>query len=93
LLPNSTRAAYCKALQQPNYVDQGELEAALAEIQNRPPLVFAGEARNLQAQLANAAAGNAFVLFGGGAVQVELCWTHSLKRLFFYSSTMSTACV
>jgi 3-deoxy-D-arabino-heptulosonate 7-phosphate (DAHP) synthase class II len=42
-----------------------ELAEALDEIQNRPPLVFAGEARSLQAQLANAAAGNAFVLFGG----------------------------
>ena len=37
---------------------------ALSEIANRPPLVFAGEVRGLQAQLANAAAGNAFVLFG-----------------------------
>ena len=54
-----------EALQQPNYEDQDELEAVLQEIANRPPLVFAGEARSLQAQLANAAAGNAFVLFGG----------------------------
>ena len=53
-----------QALQQPNYEDQDELEAVLQEIANRPPLVFAGEARSLQAQLANAAAGNAFVLFG-----------------------------
>jgi 3-deoxy-D-arabino-heptulosonate 7-phosphate (DAHP) synthase class II len=41
----------------------------LAEIANRPPLVFAGEARSLQAQLANAAAGNAFVLFGGDCAE------------------------
>ena len=44
-----------EALQQPNYVDQAELEVALSEIANRPPLVFAGEVRGLQAQLANAA--------------------------------------
>ena len=41
----------------------------LQEISNRPPLVFAGEARSLQAQLANAAAGNAFVLFGGDCAE------------------------
>ena len=58
-----------EALQQPNYEDQAELEAALTEIANRPPLVFAGEARSLQAQLANAAAGNAFVLFGGDCAE------------------------
>lgn len=58
-----------EALQQPNYEDQEELAAALDEIHNRPPLVFAGEARNLQAQLANAAAGNAFVLFGGDCAE------------------------
>ena len=34
---------------------------ALRVIANRPPLVFAGEARDLQEKLANAAAGNAFV--------------------------------
>lgn len=58
-----------EALQQPNYEDQDELETALQEIANRPPLVFAGEARSLQAQLANAAAGNAFVLFGGDCAE------------------------
>ena len=58
-----------EALQQPNYEDADELEAALTEIANRPPLVFAGEARSLQAQLANAAAGNAFVLFGGDCAE------------------------
>jgi len=58
-----------EALQQPNYTDQAELAKALDEISNRPPLVFAGEARNLQAQLANAAAGNAFVLFGGDCAE------------------------
>ncbi len=42
---------------------------ALSEIANRPPLVFAGEVRGLQAQLANAAAGNAFVLFGGDCAE------------------------
>ena len=58
-----------EALQQPNYEDEEELATALGEIRNRPPLVFAGEARSLQAQLANAAAGNAFVLFGGDCAE------------------------
>lgn len=48
-----------EALQQPNYENQAELEEALKVIANRPPLVFAGEARDLQEKLANAAAGNA----------------------------------
>ena len=52
--PSSWRAR--EALQQPKYEDEDELSNALAEIANRPPLVFAGEARSLQAQLANAAA-------------------------------------
>ena len=65
--PSSWRAR--EALQQPNYEDEDELSNALAEIANRPPLVFAGEARSLQAQLANAAAGNAFVLFGGDCAE------------------------
>ena len=58
-----------KALQQPMYEDEAELAEALATIQNRPPLVFAGESRDLQEKLANAAAGNAFVLFGGDCAE------------------------
>ena len=65
--PSSWRAR--EALQQPIYDDEAELEKALDEISARPPLVFAGEARSLQAQLANAAAGNAFVLFGGDCAE------------------------
>jgi len=65
--PDSWQAR--EALQQPNYESKETLDAALDEIANRPPLVFAGEARNLQAQLANAAAGNAFVLFGGDCAE------------------------
>ena len=65
--PDSWQAR--EALQQPNYDDEAELETVLKEIATRPPLVFAGEARSLQAQLANAAAGNAFVLFGGDCAE------------------------
>ena len=65
--PDSWQAR--EALQQPNYDDEAELETVLKEIATRPPLVLAGEARSLQAQLANAAAGNAFVLFGGDCAE------------------------
>ena len=58
-----------EALQQPKYEDANELENALNEIKSRPPLVFAGESRDLQEKLANAAAGNAFVLFGGDCAE------------------------
>jgi 3-deoxy-7-phosphoheptulonate synthase len=56
-------------LQQPNYTDQSEIDAVLRHMEDLPPLVFAGESRKLQSQLANAANGNAFVLFGGDCAE------------------------
>jgi 3-deoxy-7-phosphoheptulonate synthase len=56
-------------LQVPDYADQAKLEAAEAELRNYPPLVFAGEARNLKAQLAKVAAGEAFLLQGGDCAE------------------------
>lgn len=53
-----------KAHQQPNYPDQGKLRDAVDTITRMPPLVFAGECRNLQARLAKCAAGEAFLLQG-----------------------------
>ena len=53
------------AHQQPEYVDQQQLQEAVAEIQRMPPLVFAGECRTLQARLAKCAAGESFMLTGG----------------------------
>lgn len=58
-----------KALQLPTYPDSehlGEVESALAEY---PPLVFAGEARNLEEKLAEAALGKAFLLQGGDCAE------------------------
>ncbi|MCX7900110.1 MAG: 3-deoxy-7-phosphoheptulonate synthase, partial [Methylocystis sp.] len=47
--------------------------AALADVENQlagfPPLVFAGEARNLKLQLAEVAAGKAFLLQGGDCAE------------------------
>lgn len=54
-----------KAHQQPNYRDQDKLREAVDTITRMPPLVFAGECRNLQSRLAKCAAGEAFLLQGG----------------------------
>ena len=56
-------------VQMPDYADP----AALAEVEGRlakyPPLVFAGEARRLRAELAKAARGEAFLLQGGDCAE------------------------
>ncbi|MCH2390885.1 MAG: 3-deoxy-7-phosphoheptulonate synthase, partial [Nitrospinales bacterium] len=49
-----------KALHQPVYPDRKELASAEKELKSCPPLIFAGEARNLKAQLAQASEGKAF---------------------------------
>jgi 3-deoxy-7-phosphoheptulonate synthase len=56
-------------LQQPTYPNKEELEKVLGELRNYPPLVFAGEARSLRAQLANVANGEAFLLQGGDCAE------------------------
>ncbi|KAF2292981.1 hypothetical protein GH714_034563 [Hevea brasiliensis] len=53
-----------KALQLPEYPDKNDLESVLKTIEAFPPIVFAGEARNLEERLAEAAMGNAFLLQG-----------------------------
>ena len=57
------------AAQQPEWPDQGDLDRALQQIASYPPLVFAGEARSLQASLAQVAAGNAFLLQAGDCAE------------------------
>ncbi len=56
-------------LQQPTYPNQDELNRVLAELKNYPPLVFAGEARTLKAQLADVANGQGFLLQGGDCAE------------------------
>ncbi|MFT5661441.1 MAG: 3-deoxy-7-phosphoheptulonate synthase [Sulfurimonas sp.] len=56
-------------LQQPTYPNQEELKRVLAELKNYPPLVFAGEACSLKAQLGNVANGEAFLLQGGDCAE------------------------
>jgi 3-deoxy-7-phosphoheptulonate synthase len=48
---------------------QAELEKAVAEITDFPPLVFAGECRNLQERLAAASRGEAFIVQGGDCAE------------------------
>lgn len=57
------------ARQQPVWPDPAALEASLKQIGTMPPLVFAGEARSLQADLAQVASGNAFLLQAGDCAE------------------------
>ena len=56
-------------LQVPDYPDQEALAAVERQISKYPPLVFAGEARNLKRSLAQVAAGKAFLLQGGDCAE------------------------
>ena len=65
--PTSWRA---KPISQvPSYPDADKLKAVEAQIQKFPPLVFAGEARDLTHQLAEVAHGRAFLLQGGDCAE------------------------
>ena len=55
--------------QLPNYKDASKLAEVEQALTKMPPLVFAGEARRLKSQLADAAQGNAFVLQGGDCAE------------------------
>ncbi|CAN5115624.1 3-deoxy-7-phosphoheptulonate synthase class II [soil metagenome] len=55
--------------QMPHYTDAGALAAAEAELGRQPPLVFAGEARNLKADLAKVVSGQSFLLQGGDCAE------------------------
>ncbi|MBL0708899.1 MAG: 3-deoxy-7-phosphoheptulonate synthase class II [Sulfurimonas sp.] len=56
-------------LQQPTYPNKDDLSRVLKELENYPPLVFAGEAKRLKEQLADVAQGNAFLLQGGDCAE------------------------
>ncbi|MFZ8999277.1 MAG: class II 3-deoxy-7-phosphoheptulonate synthase [Ilumatobacteraceae bacterium] len=65
--PDSWRSLPIK--QQPTWPDEADLDRALKQISSYPPLVFAGEARSLQAGLAQVAAGNALLLQAGDCAE------------------------
>jgi 3-deoxy-7-phosphoheptulonate synthase len=56
-------------IQLPEYPDQQALQQVEEELSSYPPLVFAGEARNLKSQLAEACEGRAFLLQGGDCAE------------------------
>ena len=56
-------------VQVPEYPDQAALSAVEGQLSAYPPLVFAGEARNLRAQLGRVAQGEGFLLQGGDCAE------------------------
>jgi len=58
-----------EGLQMPEYRDATALAAAEAQLGSYPPLVFAGEARSLKAELAHVVTGDAFLLQGGDCAE------------------------
>ncbi|MGE4324034.1 MAG: class II 3-deoxy-7-phosphoheptulonate synthase [Sphingobium sp.] len=65
--PESWRSQ--KGIQMPVYRDGAALDRAEAQLGSFPPLVFAGEARNLTADLGKVATGEAFLLQGGDCAE------------------------
>src|SRR3954447_8053300 len=57
------------AAQQPDWPDPDAVRAVVEELTSQPPLVFAGEARNLLDRLAEVAAGKAFLLQAGDCAE------------------------
>ncbi|MDZ4776587.1 MAG: 3-deoxy-7-phosphoheptulonate synthase class II [Alphaproteobacteria bacterium] len=66
--PSSWRAAPAKHIPT-DYPDAAAVARVEATLRNYPPLVFAGEARNLKSSLAKVAAGEAFLLQGGDCAE------------------------
>ena len=60
---------HAEARQMPQYPDQGALDAATRQLSSYPPLVFAGEARELTTELGKVARGEAFLLQGGDCAE------------------------
>ncbi|AKR47605.1 MULTISPECIES: class II 3-deoxy-7-phosphoheptulonate synthase [Acetobacter] len=66
-MPDSWRSFPVKQI--PSYPDQAALKTVEDRLSSYPPLVFAGEVRTLRNHLAQAAAGQAFVLQGGACAE------------------------
>jgi len=65
--PESWRG--CEIRQAPEYPDAGVQKSVEDRLQRYPPLVFAGESRDLTAALADVADGRAFLLQGGDCAE------------------------
>ena len=66
-LPNSWEAK--KALHQPIYKDEKKLHEVIKKMSKFPPLVFAGEVRQLKNQLADCVKGKGFLLQAGDCAE------------------------
>ena len=89
------------AAQQPSWPDEGALESVLKQMSSMPPLVFAGEARDLTSRLASVANGEAFLLqagdcaesfdaFGADAIRDKLKVILQMAVVLTYSSGVPT---
>ncbi len=68
-------------VQQPSYDDLAALDRVVDELEQLPPLVFAGEVDRLRASIADAAAGRAFMLQGGDCAETfESVTADNIKR-------------
>lgn len=69
--------------QQPEYQDMELLKKVEDELASYPPLIFAGEARNLKADLAKVCRGEAFLLQGGDCAESFNAFdANNIKNLF-----------
>lgn len=69
--------------QQPTYIDLEKLAKVEKELGSYPPLIFAGEARNLKADLAQVVNGKAFLLQGGDCAEsFDAFNANNIKDLF-----------
>ena len=68
-IPALTELHRLPVAQQPTYPDLAALDAVLAELRLRPPLVFAGECDELKHRVAEVAAGRSFMLQGGDCAE------------------------
>ncbi len=66
--PQSWRAKPAKHIPE-DYPDSAALDRVVDSLRRKPPLVFAGEARQLTARLAKVAAGDALLLQGGDCAE------------------------
>ena len=69
-----------RAGHQPVWPDPEALEASLATLATAPPLIFPGEARDLQAALARVARGDAFLLQGGDCAETFAAFSPAAVR-------------
>jgi 3-deoxy-7-phosphoheptulonate synthase len=79
--PESWRSK--KIEQAPVYPDLSQLEQVEKQLATFPPLVFAGEARELKSKLGRVAAGEAFLLQGGDCAESFLEHRADAIRDFF----------